>query len=397
MLSFLLVIIYVSFISLGLPDAILGSAWPTMYQELQVPISFAGIISMTITGGTIISSMNSGRVIHKFGTGKVTTISVAMTALALWGFSTSDSFLPLCFWAIPYGLGAGSVDAALNNFVALHYKAKHMSWLHSFWGVGATLGPYIMGYYLTKGIKWNIGYFTIALLQIVLTAALLLSLPLWRKNDRDNEEKVKENQTLRFKDLVGIQGAKPALAAFFCYCALEATTGLWGSSYMVMVRGIAPEIAAKWISLFYLGITFGRFINGFIAMKLADKSMIRMGQGIAAMGVLVLLFPVGSYGLIAGFVLIGVGCAPIYPSMLHATPDNFGKELSQAIMGLQMAVAYMGLTIMPPLFGLIAQKIDIRLYPFYLMLFVIGMTVMSEHLNKITQSSKRKFKLTDEN
>ncbi|MDF2610533.1 MAG: major facilitator superfamily 1 [Lachnospiraceae bacterium] len=396
MLSFLLVIIYISFISLGLPDAILGSAWPTMYRELQVPISYAGIISMTITGGTIISSMNSGRVIHKFGTGKVTAISVAMTAMALWGFSAANSFLMLCLWAIPYGLGAGSVDAALNNFVALHYKAKHMSWLHSFWGIGATLGPYIMGYYLTMGMKWNAGYFTIAMLQIILTAALIISLPLWRKKDGAKEEEVKENRTLRLKELVQIQGAKPALAAFFAYCALEATTGLWGSSYMVMVRGMSAEIAAKWISLFYFGITFGRFINGFIAMKLADKSMIRIGQGIAAIGVLVLLLPIGNYGLIAGFILIGVGCAPIYPSMLHATPSNFGKELSQAIMGMQMAVAYMGLTIMPPLFGLIAQKMDIGLYPFYLMLFVVGMTAMSERLNQINKK-KSQAKQSDEN
>lgn len=383
MLSLLLAIIYISFISLGLPDALLGSAWPAMYKEMQVPISSAGVVSMIIAGGTIISSLNSDRFIKKIGTGKLTAISVGMTAVALWGFSTSHSFLVLCAWAIPYGLGAGSVDAALNNFVALHYKAKHMSWLHCFWGIGATLGPYLMGYFLTVGMKWNMGYFTISVIQIVLTGILIISLPLWKKNDTAFSEENEETKSLSMKELLKISGAKPTLVAFFCYCALEATTGLWGSSYLVMEKGITAETAAKWISLFYFGITFGRFLSGFLAIKLSNKNMVRIGQGVAFLGITVLLLPVGIYGLCAGFILIGMGCAPIYPCLLHETPENFGKDLSQAIMGMQMACAYVGSTFMPPLFGLIAEYIDIKLYPFYLVIFVIVMIIMVEMVNRI--------------
>ncbi|ROR28550.1 fucose permease [Mobilisporobacter senegalensis] len=383
MLSLLLAIIYISFISLGLPDALLGSAWPAMYKEMQVPISSAGMVSMIIAGGTIISSLNSDRFIKKIGTGKLTAISVGMTAVALWGFSTSHSFLVLCAWAIPYGLGAGSVDAALNNFVALHYKAKHMSWLHCFWGIGATLGPYLMGYFLTVGMKWNMGYFTISVIQIVLTGILILSLPLWKKNDTAFSEENEETKSLSMKELLKISGAKPTLVAFFCYCALEATTGLWGSSYLVMEKGITAETAAKWISLFYFGITFGRFLSGFLAIKLSNKNMVRIGQGVAFLGTTVLLLPLGIYGLCAGFILIGMGCAPIYPCLLHETPENFGKDLSQAIMGMQMACAYVGSTFMPPLFGLIAEHINIKLYPFYLVIFVIVMIIMVEMVNRI--------------
>lgn len=388
MLSLLLAIIYISFISLGLPDALLGSAWPSMYGELQVPLSYAGIISMIIAGGTIVSSLNSDRMIKKLGTGKVTVISVGMTALALWGFSVSHSFIALCIWAVPYGLGAGSVDAALNNFVALHYKATHMSWLHSFWGIGATLGPYIMGYFLTNGMVWNTGYLSISIIQIVLTGMLIFSLPLWKGVNTVQEGEENRSRSLSMKELIKIQGAKPMLIAFFCYCGLEATTGLWGSSYLVMEKGISPEVAAKWISLFYFGITFGRFLNGFLAMKLSDKTMVRIGQTIAASGIIVLILPLGNIGLYTGFILIGMGCAPIYPSLLHATPDNFGKDLSQAIMGMQMACAYVGSTFMPPLFGLIAQHIHIKWYPFYLGIFVIAMVVMVERVNRIKYERK---------
>lgn len=388
MLSLLLSIIYISFISLGLPDSLLGSAWPTMYGEMQVPISYAGIISMIISGGTIISSLNSNRLIKKLGTGKVTVLSVGITAVALLGFSYSNSFILLCIFAIPYGLGAGSVDAALNNFVALHYKAKHMSWLHCFWGIGATLGPYIMGYALTGGGHWTTGYRYISIIQIVLTSMLIFSLPLWKRNDSSLEDTTEGGKLLSIKDLLKIQGAKYIFIAFFCYSALESTVGLWGSSYLVMEKGISSETSAKWISLFYFGITFGRFLNGFLAMKLSNKNMIRIGQSIAAIGVIFLLLPFGNISLCGGFILIGIGCAPIYPSLLHATPDNFGKDLSQSLMGLQMACAYVGSTFMPPLFGIIAEYINIQLYPFYLMIFVIVMIFTVEMVNTIKKNDK---------
>lgn len=389
MFTLLLVIIYISFISLGLPDALLGSAWPTMHGDLGVPIAYAGIISMIIAGGTIISSLNSDKLIKKLGTGKVTAISVGMTAAALFGFSVSHSFVIMCLWAVPYGLGAGSVDAALNNFVALHYKSKHMSWLHCFWGVGATIGPYIMGACLTSGLKWNSGYHIIGIMQVLLTAVLVVTLPLWKKSSSAAEEIEDKGKTFGIAQLLKINGAKPVLVSFFCYCSLEATTGLWGSSYLVINRGISAETAAKWISLFYLGITVGRFLSGFITMKLSDRNMVRLGQAIIISGIAVLLLPGGNFVLCTGFVLIGMGCAPIFPSLLHETPDNFGKELSQAIMGMQMACAYLGSTFMPPLFGLIAEHVSIRLFPIFLFVLVILMIFMVEQLNRLNRQAKQ--------
>lgn len=391
MFTLLLAIIYISFISLGLPDALLGSAWPSMYPLFNVPVSYAGIVAMIIAGGTIISSLLSARLINRLGTGKVTAISVLMTAAALIGFSYSNSFWLLCVWAIPYGLGAGSVDAALNNFVALHYKARHMSWLHCFWGVGASLGPYIMGYCLTRGSNWNSGFRAIFYIQIVLTAVLFLSLPLWKKSLPSYKDGQEKAQTLKLQDLSKIKGVKPALAAFLCYCGLETTTGLWGSTYMVMEKGLSADVAAKWISFFYWGITAGRFLSGFITMKIGDRNMIRAGQIIALLGTVVLFLPLPDFALCVGFVLIGLGCAPIYPSLLHATPENFGKGISQSIMGLQMASAYIGSTFLPPLAGLIVERVSMKLYPVFLLATVLLMIVTAESLNRIKRKQARKI------
>lgn len=382
MMMLLLPIIYAAFISLGLPDALLGSAWPGMHTQFQVPVSYAGLVSMIISVGTIISSLFSDRLTRTLGTGRVTALSVALTAAALFGFSAAPSFWVLCILALPYGLGAGAIDAALNNYVALHYKSSHMSWLHCFWGVGATLGPYIMGLCLTGGLGWNSGYRTIALIQMALTVILVLSLPLWekKKGEAGGQE---EQRSLRIRELVCLPGAKAVLLAFFCYCALEQTAGLWAASYMVMGRGIPQQTAAKWASLFYLGITLGRFLGGFLAMKLGDKDMVRLGQGLAVLGVLLLFLPMGETVLCLGLLTIGLGCAPIYPSLLHETPVNFGPGLSQSIMGMQMACAYMGNTLIPPMFGLIAQYIDIRWYPCYLILFVLIMFGAAETVNRL--------------
>lgn len=381
-MSILLVIIYVAFVSLGLPDALLGAAWPSMHGEFNVPVSYAGIISMIIAAGTILSSLMSDRMTRKFGTGMVTAFSVALTAASLLGFSLSGSFLMLCVIALPYGLGAGAVDAALNNYVALHYKARHMSWLHCFWGVGATVGPYIMGACLTGGLKWFSGYRLIGVLQILLTAVLFFSLPLWKKRTRE-EAGAQEQKPVGMRQLIRMPGVKEVLISFFCYCAVEQTTGLWGASYMVMERGMSAETAAKWASLFYMGITIGRLICGFIAMKLKDKEMIRLGQGIIALGILLLILPLGNIMMCIGLVMIGLGCAPIYPSLIHETPANFGAGLSQALIGMQMAAAYVGTTLMPPLFGALSGILGMRLYPFYLLAIAALMVWMVEKLNKV--------------
>jgi len=385
-IQLLLAVIYLSFISLGLPDSLLGSAWPSMYGQFHVSISYAGGISMIIALGTIISSLQSDRLTRKLGTGKVTAISVGMTALALFGFSDSGSFWALCLWAIPYGLGAGSVDAALNNYVALHYASRHMSWLHCMWGVGATVGPYIMGFALSGGAGWRMGYRYIAVLQAVLTAVLIISLPLWKKQSTGTKaESVVGGEILTLPQIVRIPGAKSVMGTFFCYCALEQTSGLWASSYLALQKGVDVETAASFASLFFLGITVGRALGGFLTMKFSDTQMVRLGQGIAAVGVAALLLPMGNTASLAGLILIGLGCAPIYPSIIHATPDHFGAEKSQAVIGVQMASAYVGTCLMPPLFGLIANHSTLALFPWYLLVVLILMILLHESLIRKTR------------
>lgn len=386
MFQLLLLIIYLSFISLGLPDALLGAAWPSMYRELHVSISYAGAISMIIAFGTIISSLQSDRLTRKLGTGKVTAISVAMTAVALFGFSTSHSFVALCLWAIPYGLGAGSVDASLNNYVALHYESKHMSWLHCMWGIGAAAGPYIMGYVLTNGRSWNSGYRVISVLQIILTMILIFSLPLWKNRSEiidDNGQEVSA-KALSLREVIRIPGAKEIMVCFFCYCALEQTAGLWASSYLSLYKGVSAETAATFASMFYIGITIGRALSGFVTMKLNDVQMIRLGQVLIAVGILIMFLPFGQTLSLVGLIVIGLGCAPIYPCIIHSTPTHFGADKSQAIIGIQMASAYVGTLLMPPVFGLIANHITVALLPVYLFIILILMFVMHEALTKKT-------------
>ena len=382
MFQLLLIIIYLSFISLGLPDSLLGAAWPTMYPQLAAPVSYAGIISLIIAAGTVVSSLQSDRLTRRFGTGRVTAFSVATTAVALFGFSVSSRFWQLCLWAIPYGLGAGSVDASLNNYVALHYKSKHMSWLHCMWGVGASAGPYIMGFVMTHGGSWNGGYRSIALVQIVLTAILFCSLPLWKGRPQvtDDAGNQVEAKPLSLRQVLNIPGVKQVLVCFFCYCALEQTTGLWASSYLTLHKGVSPETAAGFASMFFLGITAGRALSGFLTMRLSDVQMIRLGQGLIGGGIVIMLLPLGAAASLAGFVIIGLGCAPVYPCIIHSTPAHFGADKSQAIIGIQMACAYVGTCLMPPLFGLIANHISVALLPWYLIAILALMIVMHELL-----------------
>ncbi len=383
MVSLLLAVIYLSFISLGLPDALLGASWPTMCMEFNVPVSYAGIISVTICAGTIVSSLLSDRLTRKFGTGVVTAASVAMTALALLGFSMTRSYWMLLVWAVPYGLGAGGVDASLNNYVALHYASRHMSWLHCMWGVGAATGPYILGFALSGGQNWNMGYRYIGLLQIVLTAVLLFCIPIWKKRvSAESGDETKPGEAMGMSQILSIPGAKEVLLAFFCYCALETTAGLWASTYLVRHIGLDEERAASMASLFYIGITAGRAVSGFLTYRLNDENMIRLGQGIIVLGVLAMLLPLGEVAAMVGLMLIGLGCAPIYPCVIHSTPEHFGPENSQALIGVQMASAYLGSLAMPPVFGLIANHISASLLPAFMGVVVAVMIVMCEMLNR---------------
>ena len=394
MVTLLLALIYLAFISLGLPDSLLGSAWPQMHLDLGAQLSMEGIISMLISCGTVISSLFSEKIIYKFGTGMISAVSTLLTAVALFGFSVSGNFYMLCFLAIPYGLGAGAIDAALNNYVALHFASRHMSWLHCFWGIGAAVGPYVMGVSMSLGKGWRGGYLAISVIQLVLTIVLFAALPLWKINQEKNEESITEKkEPKKLKEIFKIKGVAFVLIAFFCYCAVEQTTGLWASSYFVINRGLSNHTAASFVGLFYIGITGGRFLSGFIADKFGDKKMIRLGICGILIGVVFLLIPANqlfsSYKMLKeifpliGLGFVGFGCAPIYPSVIHATPDNFGKENSQAIIGIQMAFAYMGVIIMPALFGIISQYITIALFPIYIMLITLVMFIMSEKMNKL--------------
>lgn len=388
MIQLLLAVIYLSFISLGLPDSLLGAAWPSIYPSFGVPVSYSGVIFAIISLGTVFSSLQSDRLTRRFGAGRVTAASVGMTAAALFGFSISSSFWMLCLWAIPYGLGAGSVDAALNNYVALHFASRHMSWLHCMWGVGASLGPYIMGAALTHGAGWNMGYRIIGGLQIMLTLIIVLSLPLWKqKTIAGTSDNAPAGEALSLRQVIRIPGVKMVMVTFFCYCALEQTTGLWASSYLVLHKGISSETAASFASLFFIGITAGRALCGFLTLKFNDTQMIRMGMSIVAVGVIVLLLPLGNTAALAGLVLIGLGCAPIYPSIIHSTPAHFGAERSQAIIGVQMASAYVGNCLMPPLFGLLADHISISLLPYYLLVILLLMAFTHNRLEKQTASA----------
>ncbi len=378
MFSLLLSMIYLSFISLGLPDALLGAAWPAMYPQFGVPVSYMGFVSVTISACTVLSSLMADRLINRFSTGKVTAFSTGVTAMAMMGFFLSGNFWMLILFAIPYGLGAGCVDAALNNYVAVHYASRHMSWLHCMWGIGASVGPYIMGYALTNGQGWNMGYCYIGILQLILTAVLLFSLPRWKQTGVGDSETPKKS--LSIPQILRISGVKEIMVAFFCYCALELTTGQWASSYFVMKDGLSPERAASLASLFYIGITVGRAISGFVTMKLNDTQMIRLGQGIIAVGIGVMLLPFGANATVAGLLLTGLGCAPIYPCVIHSTPDHFGAANSQAIIGVQMASAYVGNCVMPPLFGVIANHFGAGLLPLYLGGILLLMVLMHRRL-----------------
>ena len=412
MFSFLLLIIYLSFISLGLPDALLGSAWPIMHEELKVPLSYSGSVYMLISCCTILSSLKSESLNRRFGTGKITAFSVLLTALAIFGFSMSRSFYMLLLFAIPYGLGAGSVDAALNHYVALHYSSRHMNWLHCMWGIGASIGPYIMGFVLQRGYSWSKGYFLIGLLQAGLTFLLFLSLGLWKEKEEDMNDLVKVEmhegeegkKAMSFREILRIPGAKECIASFFFYCAIEQTIGLWSGSFMVYSLRIDAKLAASLVALFYFGITFGRFLAGIFSAKWKDEELILGGIAILFLGI-ALLFPAGLFSgkqlfgmelrqvfVILSLLFMGLGCAPIYPAIIHSTPYNFGAENTSALIGKQMASAYIGSLSLPPVFGVLAKNFGTELFPFYAVVLGIAMLYMYKQLLKKTKEAKRKRK-----
>lgn len=408
--TFFLIIIYIVFISLGLPDSLLGVAWPLMHSEYGVSIDAAGLISMVISGGTIVSSLVSGAIRKRLSTGQITVISCFMTAISLLGFSFSPSFIWLIFLAIPLGLGAGAVDAVLNNYVAIHYKAHHMSWLHCFWGVGATVAPFIMSQFISQQNSWRRGYSTVSIIQFTLFVLLLFALPLWSKvergdqnkagdleNDQDQTDIISNPETEKKVNILKIKGVKLSLLSFLFYCGVEHTMGLWGSSFLVNFKQLPPYIAAQWVSLYYAGITVGRLISGFISLKISNHIMIRLGQILTLVGAVFLLLPLPNFFSLIGFITVGLGCAPIFPCMLHETPARFGKEHSQTIMGYQMALAYSGGTFLPPILGFIAAHTTIGIFPFFILSYIIIMLIGSEKINLLLTNRKTCINTNSEN
>ncbi|MEK4563332.1 MFS transporter [Alkalihalobacillus sp. FSL R5-0424] len=378
-----LIIIYLAFISLGLPDSLLGTAWPVISSDLSLPLSAAGVISMVIAAGTIISSLTSRFFIDKFGTGLLTFLSCVLTAGSLLGFAYAPSLVWFILLAIPLGLGGGAVDVALNNFVADNYKAHHMNWLHCFWGLGATAGPFIMSMTLSEANSWRNGYVIVSIIQCTLVIILLFSIPLWKrvafhKENQDSSSADEGYEQPFEKKLLRLKGIKPSLASFMFCAGTEATVGLWGASNLVFSKGVSVEHAALLISLYYGGITIGRFITGFISFKVSNRALILSAQICGIIGVTLLFVPLSTSVSILGFLMIGLGLAPIYPALLHETPRRFGKENSIRLMGYQMAVAYTGSTFFPPIFGLLADKTTLSLLPFVILFFLISMLICSE-------------------
>jgi len=389
MVALLISLIYLAFIGLGLPDSLLGSAWPVMYVQLGADLSSAGVVTMIIMGGTIVSSLLSDRVTRRLGAGLTTSIGLLVAAMAMFGFSNSGTFWMLCLFAVPYGLAAGSIDAALNNYVAQHFSSRHMSWLHSFWGVGAVISPYIMGYSLTHELGWETGYLSVSLIQIGIAVTMFASLPLWRRQGGGVPNAEERGKALSLPEILRIRGVKLILPAFFAYCAAEATTMLWAVSYLVLHRGIAEDIAARYGALFFWGITIGRFLGGIVADKAGDRNMIRGSIAVMLTGIIMILLPFeANQPSLIGLVVLGLGCATVYPSIIHATPANFGAENSRAIIGVQMAGAYSGSTFMPLLFGLMARTIGIGAYPIFILAFALLLMLMTELLNRLVDKKK---------
>lgn len=389
MTNLLLALIYLAFISLGLPDSLLGSAWPEIYPDFAVPVSYAGFISMIISLGTVTSSLLSDRIISRLGTGKVTVISGLLTALAILGFASAPNFWVLCICSIPYGLGAGSVDVALNNYVALHFKSTHMNWLHCSWGIGATIGPYVMGIALAGGGNWQNGYWYIAVIQLIITAILFLSLPLWKHHEQQSSpassEKLDESDSssdkqraLKLSQTVRIKGVKEVMTCFFCYAVLEQATGVWGGTYLKLFKGMDAASAAAFAGMLFLGVTLGRAASGFLSIRYSDQQLIRLGIILVAGGVVLLVIPGTAAITVCGLMAIGLGCSPMYPAMIHATPQIFGREHSRAVIGVQMASFNLGVFVMPPLFGLIAQHLSVGLLPIYLSL-ALGVFILMQY------------------
>ena len=365
----LVIIIYIAFISLGLPDSMLGAAWPVMYLDFNVPISSAGYISMIVCLGTVISSINYSRISKRFSTGTITAVSVVMTALALLGFSFVSVFPLILLLALVLGLGAGAVDAGLNNYVALHFKARAMCFLHAFWGLGTIVGPFLLSYIFSRNLSWRLGYLTIGSVQLCVSILLFATLFLWKGEKKSERRTEGKSNSLTQKSVLKKPGAIATLIGFFSYCSMENTAMLWSATFLVSSRGFSESFAAQSAGLLFWGMTIGRIISGIISERMGDRKMIAIGEAFIAISIVLTLTIPEQFSPIALF-LLGLGFGPIYPSMIHQTPEYFGEEGSSAIIGLEMASAYVGSMFMPPIFGAIGRATSMAVFPLFLLFFL---------------------------
>ncbi len=383
----LLIIIYIAYISLGIPDSILGAAWPAIYREFDLPVSYASYITIFVSLGTIISSFFSARIINRLGTVKITILSTLLTSAALLGFSFSQNMVWFCLLAFPLGLGAGSIDTALNNYVALHYKANHMNFLHCFYGIGVALSPYLMSLSLKDNANWRMGYRIMFIFQISIALLMLISIPVWKKVGEKSNEDVSP-KTLTTKQIFKIKGTKSAFCVFIFSCGIEAVCTVWGSTFFVEARGTSPDDGAKLVVLYFVGLTLGRFISGVLSNKLKPFTLILIGIGIVLVAIGMTLFTPSSLFAAIGLFLMGFGIGPVFPNMTHLTPEIFGKEVSQSIIGLQMALAYISVMATPLIFGQVAQYFGVKFMPLFLLGLFIILLLSIFFLNGVIKAKK---------
>lgn len=376
----LLVVIYISFIGLGIPDSLFGAAWPAIYTEMNIPVSWANFVTILISAGTIVSSLFSAKLINYLGTAKITAVSTTITAVALYGFSCSTNIIWMCIFSIPLGLGAGAIDTSLNNYVALHYKAVHMNFLHCFYGIGVSLSPFLMSLALSDN-SWRSGYKTVFLFQLCIAILTIISIPLWEKVQHSSKTISTENgRTVVFSKLLKNKKIRMSCMSFFGSCGLEYTCGVWGSTFLVISRGIPADTAAFLITFYYVGMALGRFLSGILSISINSTRIIKLGQAITLAAIIIIILPFPAYISGIALFMIGLGNGPVFPNMLHLTPENFGKDLSQSVMGVQMAASYFGIMLSPALFGLISQNISVSLFPYYLLIMFAIMLVGGNYL-----------------
>lgn len=394
MTTILLIVIYICFMGLGLPDSLFGTSWPAIYPEFDLPVSYANFATTINCLGTIVASLCSARIIKKLGTGSVTVLSTGLTAAALLGIAFSENYLWICLFSIPLGLGAGAIDTALNNYVAMYYNATHMNFLHCFYGVGISLSPYLMSLALADDSAWRDGYYMVFFIQTGITLIALIAMPLWKRvkfadcssaNTADqatNDEMI----VLSYKEMLKHPGIITACFAFMGSCALEALANIWGATYLVNAKGYFADEAAKLLMLYYVGFTLGRFLSGIFAKKLNLWTITYTGLGFCFVGVVLMFLPLPGICSAIGLCLIGLGIGPFFPNLTHLTPSLFGKQISQSVIGAQMAASYVAYLLLPLLFGQVARHISIGLYPVFLAV-MFGITIVC--LMKLQRSNLR--------